>query len=492
MTWNWSTIVLLLTAIGYLLPVIMLFIVPINRKPSSATAWLLLIVLLPYLGLLIYLLIGSPKLPALRRAQQHSADTLIATAVEEARARPDARALLDPPITERYTPFVALNTHLGGFPAFAGNSIELLPDYAGSLARITAEIDQAQHFVHVEYFIIARDAATEACFVAMEAATQRGVKVRVLLDQLGSSSYPHYKEMLAWMTAAGIEWRLMLPVKFFSSRFTRPDLRNHRKIVVVDGAVGFVGSQNLIDRTYHKKKNLRKGLYYSELVARVTGPVVRQLNAIFMTDWYSETDVLLVDELPAETSGAPRATGAVLCQTLPSGPGFPDDNNLKLYTQLIHAANHTLTIANPYFVPDDALITAITTAAQRGVDVTLISSEIGDQFLVYHAQRSYYEQLLRAGVKVYLYRSPILLHSKHLSVDDDIAVIGSSNLDLRSFTLNLEVTLVCYDRAVVAAMQPVFASYLARAKALNLAEWVARPTMTKFFENISRLTAALQ
>ena len=126
------------------------------------------------------------------------------------------------------------------------------------------------------------------------------------------------------------------------------------------------------------------------------------------------------------------------------------------------------------------------------MDVTLISSEIGDQFLVYHAQCSYYEQLLRAGVKIYLYQSPILLHSKHLSVDDDIAVIGSSNMDLRSFTLNLEVLLLCYDKSVVAAMQPVFAGYLARAKPLNLEEWVTRPTMTKLAENISRLTAALQ
>jgi cardiolipin synthase len=492
MTLNWSTITLIVAAIGYLLPVIMLFIVPTNRKPSSATAWLLIIVLLPYLGLLIYLLIGNPKLPARRRAQQHTADGLITTAVKEARALPAAQALLDPPISERYMPFVALNTQLGGLPAFAGNSIELLTDYAGSLARITEEIERAQHFVHVEYFIIAQDDATEACFVAMEAATQRGVKVRVLLDQLGSSSYPHYKEMLARLSAAGIEWHLMLPVKFFSSRFTRPDLRNHRKIVVVDGAVGFVGSQNLIDRTYHKKSNLKKGLYYTELVARVTGPVVLQFNGIFMTDWYSETDVLLMKDIPQETRASFEATGDVLCQTLPSGPGFPDDNNLKLYTQLIHAAQHTLTIANPYFVPDDALMTAITTAAQRGVDVTLISSEIGDQFLVYNAQRSYYEQLLRAGVKIYLYKSPILLHSKHMSVDDDIAVIGSSNMDLRSFTLNLEVTLVCYDKNVVAAMQPVFAGYLARAKQLNLEEWVARPTTTRLFENIARLTAALQ
>ena len=239
---NWSTITLILTAIGYLLPIIMLFIVPSNRKPSSATAWLLLIVLLPYLGLLIYLLIGNPKLPARRQAQQRTATEMITASVEEARAHPDlapqARALLDPPISERYQPFVALNTHLGELPAFAGNSIEFLPDYAGSIACITEEIEQARYYAHIEYFIIAQDDATEACFVAMEAAAQRGVQVRVLLDQLGSSSYPHYKEMLARMTKAGIEWHLMLPLKFFSSRFTRPDLRNHRKIVVVDGAGG--------------------------------------------------------------------------------------------------------------------------------------------------------------------------------------------------------------------------------------------------------------
>ncbi len=211
-----------------------------------------------------------------------------------------------------------------------------------------------------------------------------------------------------------------------------------------------------------------------------------------MTDWYTETNELLVDELPSETRVPPSATGDVLCQTLPSGPGFPDENNLKLYTELIHAAKHKLTIANPYFVPDDSLMTAMTTVAERGVDVTLISSEIGDQFLVYNAQRSYYEQLLRAGVKVYLFKSPSLLHAKHLTVDDDIAVIGSSNLDIRSFTLNLEVTLICYDRSVVADMQPVFGSYLKRSKQVHLHEWMTRPLLARLKENLSRLTAALQ
>src|SRR4029453_7180169 len=244
MTWDWGTVAKvteILTIIGYVVPVIMLFIIPTNRKPSSATAWLLLMLLLPYVGLILFSLMGNPKLPARRPAQQRTGTELITATVAQARANTtadlQAHALLDPSIPEHYAPFVALNTNLGGLPAFAGNSVELLPDYDGSLARIAEEIREARYFVHVEYFIIALDKATEACFVAMEQAAQRGVTVRVLLDHLGSRSYPHYKDMLARLTAAGIEWHLMLPLKLFNPRFTRPDLRNHRKIVVIDNAI---------------------------------------------------------------------------------------------------------------------------------------------------------------------------------------------------------------------------------------------------------------
>jgi cardiolipin synthase A/B len=177
---------------------------------------------------------------------------------------------------------------------------------------------------------------------------------------------------------------------------------------------------------------------------------------------------------------------------LPSGSGFDNENNLKLFTALIHAARHKLVITNPYFVPDDALMTAIVSASLRGVDVILINSEASDQFLVSNAQRSYYEQLLRAGVKIYWYPAPILLHSKHISIDDDIAVIGSSNLDIRSFELNLEVTLVCYDAQVVTQMRKIEEGYLRKSKAVALEDWQARGTPQKLFENISRLTAALQ
>jgi cardiolipin synthase A/B len=488
MIWNWATITTFIALVGWCIPFVMLFFLPANRKPSSATAWLMLSFMLPYVGLAIFLLIGSPRLSRRRRAQQHTMNDLIRETVSNAMTRPELTALLDPAISPRYEEFVRLNTNLGYLPAFTGNSVELLPNCDTTIQRIAQEIDHAQRFVHVEYFSLNRDKETECVFAAMERAQSRGVKVRVLLDHLGSRSYPGFKQTRESLSAAGIENHLMLPLHFFGAQYTRPDLRNHRKILVIDGQIGFTGSQNMIRRNYFRKD----ALYYDELVARVSGPVVAQLEAAFVTDWYSETGVLLTPKAAPETAIELKASGDMLCQVLPSGSGFENENNLKLFTALIYAARQKLVITNPYFVPDDALMTAITSAVQRGVDVTLINSEVSDQFLVSHAERSYYEGLLTAGVKVYQYNAPILLHSKHISIDDDIAVIGSSNLDIRSFQLNLEVTLVCYDPQVVADLRQVEACYLLKSKAVNLDKWVSRPVREKLFENISRLTAALQ
>ena len=485
---TWATITTFIGLAGWISAFVMLFIIPVNRKPSSAIAWLLLIFLLPFLGLLIFFLIGSPKLPKHRRAQQRTMDEFIRQTVAEAAQSPAQESLLAPQIPARYEPFVRLNANLGHFPAFAGNAVELLPGYQEVFERIARDIDHARHFVHLEYFSLSHDKETEGVFTALERAVSRGVKVRVLMDHLGSRKYPNFKQTRARLEAAGIEQHLVLPLHFPGAQFTRPDLRNHRKIVVIDGTVGFTGSQNLIKRNYFRKDVI----YFDELVARVSGPVVTQLEAAFITDWYAETDILLNRQAAPETTLALQACGDMLCQVLPSGSGFENENNLRLFTSLIHAAQRTLVITNPYFVPEDALMTAITSAAQRGVDVTLINSEASDQFWVSHAQRSYYEELLKAGVKIYWYPAPILLHAKHISIDDDIAVIGSSNLDIRSFQLNLEVTLVCYDARVVAEMRRIEEGYLHKSRPVLLDDWQTRSAREKLFENISRLTAALQ
>jgi cardiolipin synthase A/B len=410
--------------------------------------------------------------------------------VAQAALLPELRAIIDPPIPPPYEPTVRLTANLGGMPALAGNSVELLSDYDGAIDRIVADIDAAQHYVHVEYFRFADDRIGARVIDALIRAHTRGVPCRVLIDHLGNFGFN--RPVLKRLRESGVAVHQMLPMRPFDNQWNRLDLRNHRKIVVVDGTIGFTGSQNLIENTYHKRGNIRKGLYYIELVARVSGPIVQELNAVFLTDWQAETGERLDARATPETLALSQASGDVLCQVLPSGPGFENDNNLKLFVALFHAARQRILIANPYFVPDDALMLALTSAAQRGVDVTLIVPEISDQFLVYHAQRSYYEELLKAGVHLHRYQSPVLLHSKILSIDDDIAVIGSSNLDIRSFQLDLEVTLVCYDQRFAADMQQVLTDYLGHSRLLRLDEWQARPLLIKLFDNLARLTSALQ
>jgi cardiolipin synthase len=487
MEWNWLTI---LGALSYLIGILALFIIPANRKPGEATAWLLLIFVAPILGAILFLLLGSPKLSKWRRDQQRAMNERIRELAEQAEQIPELAPVVDPPVPPRYEPSVNLIAQLTGMPSMAGNTVELLPNYVEAVERIVHDIDSAQRFVHLEYFMFADDKIGGPVIDALVRARQRGVICRVLIDHLGNIGY--HGPVLKRFHAAGIPVHQMLPAKPFDNQWNRIDLRNHRKIIVIDGMVGFTGSQNLVEDTYHKRGNIRKGIHYIELVVRVTGPVVRELNAAFITDWYSETEELLDERTAPEMRVRTPVTGDTLCQVLPSGPGFEHNNNLMLFVGLFHTARQRITIVNPYVVPEETLLLALTSAAQRGVEVTLIVSEIGDQFLVYHAQASYYEELLKAGVQIHRYRAPVILHSKSISIDDNIAVIGSSNMDIRSFQLNLEVTLVCYDTQVVSNLRTIEAEYIRCSRPLHLDTWQARPLLTKFFDNLARLTSALQ
>lgn len=487
MEWNWITI---LGTLSYLIGIAAFFIIPSNRKPGEATAWLLLLFLAPVLGAALFLMLGNPKLSQWRRNQQRTMNEHIKDAAEQAEQIPALAPILDPPLPARFEPHVNLIAQLTGMPVMAGNTVELLSDYVGAVEQIVRDIDAAKHFVHLEYFMMADDTIGSRVLDALVRARERGVVCRVLYDHL--SNLLLERPVLRKLSAAGISVVRMLPLNPFNNQWNRIDLRNHRKLVVVDGTVGFTGSQNLIEDTYHKGSNIRHGIHYIELVARVTGPVVRELNAAFITDWFSETQELLDERGAPETRVRTPVTGNVLCQVLPSGPGFDFDNNLMLFVALLHAARRRITIVNPYVVPEETILLALTSAAQRGVDVTLIVSEIGDQFLVFHAQGSYYEELLKAGVKIYRYRAPVILHSKSISIDDDIAVISSSNMDIRSFQLNLEITLVCYDHGVVTDLRKLEEEYLRCSNPLALVDWQARPLYLKLFDNLARLTSALQ
>ncbi|KQM80911.1 cardiolipin synthase [Agromyces sp. Leaf222] len=488
----------LLVAADLAIRIAALIIVPRDRKPTAAMAWLLAIFLIPFIGIILFLLIGNVKLSKRRRQRQLEIDRILEEHDEDLLPSPDAANW-----PAWFRTVVEQNRRLGALPAVAGDSAQLMGDYEASIAAMAADIDTAERYVHVEFYIIGLDDTTKGFFAAMERAVQRGVTVRVLLDHVASKRVSVHEATFAELDRIGVQWHFLLPLKFFSNRYERPDLRNHRKLVVVDGRVAFTGSQNLIDRSYDAEKNLKRGLKWQELVVRTTGPVVRSIDAVFRSDWYAETDELLED--PAEraatpaaaavgaTEGAsPGASAGLVCQVVPSGPAYPTENNLRLFLSLVASAQERVIITSPYFVPDEAMIYAITSAKLRGLDVQLFVSELGDQGSVWHAQRSYYGTLLRAGVRIWLYPAPYILHAKHLSIDDGVAVIGSSNMDIRSFNLNFEISLVVRGASFVADMREVEQGYRDAGRELTLEEWEKEPLSATFLDGVARLTSALQ
>jgi cardiolipin synthase len=484
-----SVVTALLALLDFAIKVLALGLLPQNRRPSSATAWLLLVLFLPFVGILAFLLIGSTSVDRGRRRIHREVNAFVADRVDS--LGPDgthATREVEPAWLRSAT---YLNRHLGTLPATEGNNAMLLPVYEQSIAAMTAAVCEAERFVSVEFYIMAWDHVTAPFFEALSAALRRGVEVRILFDHLASRGIPGYKDMLRRFDDAGFQWHPMLPLQPLKGRWRRPDLRNHRKILVVDGRVAITGSQNLIEPSYDKPKLQQAGRQWRELTVRLTGPVVTSLNVVFATDWYVEThEVLDPSHFAPPPEGHPP--GRITCQVVPSGPGFPNENNLRLFNTLIYGAQSRLSLTSPYFVPDESLLYAITTAAQRGVAVELFVSEKADQMMVGHAQMSYYQALLEAGVRIYLYPEPYVLHSKHFSVDDEVAVIGSSNMDMRSFGLNFEVSVMAFGGDFVQCVHAVEDGYRAISRELTREEWSRRPLRSRYVDNVMRLTSALQ
>jgi cardiolipin synthase A/B len=275
-----------------------------------------------------------------------------------------------------------------------------------------------------------------------------------------------------------VEVLTMLPVGLFRRNTARFDLRNHRKIVVVDGRVGYTGSQNIVNPEFVK------GYPNEELMVRVTGPVVAQLQAMFLADHYFETGKVLD---PEELFPVLVNAGNSPAQVLPSGPGYGQENGRELIIAMLYAARERIVITTPYFVPDEPFLQAVRAASLRGgVEVHLVLSMHANQMITQFAQRSYYDDLLQAGIQIHLYR-PHFLHAKHLTIDSHIALIGSTNMDIRSFALNAEVNLLVYDPAVVQQLRAVQERYFANSERLDAAAWNSRPLGAKVVHNTARL-----
>jgi cardiolipin synthase len=455
---------------------VMLAVIPFRRTPGAAKGWLLLIFFEPWIGLLLYWLIGRATLPRWQREQLAKLPQAMAGVVGRLAKDPN---IFHPEVGPSLSQAVVLAEKLGGSPILGGNAIELLVDYNGTIACLADDIDHAENHVHLQFYILADDGASAPVVEALGRAAKRGVRCRVLADAIGS--YSGLRTLRPRLTAMGVAVREMLPVSLLPWRKARVDLRNHRKIVVIDGQVGYTGSQNLVNSEF------KPGIVYEDLMVRVTGPVVLELQHLFAADWFVETNEVLGGE---SEFPSPRIAGGVPAQALASGPAFPTQNNQRLFVALIHGARERVVLTTPYFIPDEPLLQAMQTAAVRGVGVHLVVSEKGDHPIVSLAQKSYYEELLEAGVHIHLYQTNFL-HAKHLSIDDSVAMIGTSNLDIRSFALNAEVMLLIYDHDVTDRLAAEQERCFADSRLLTLSEWQQRSFVAKLGQNLTRLLSPL-
>jgi len=473
MTFSWGLVYVLSE---WVIRLVMLVYVPQRRSADAARAWLVLIFLVPWLGLVLYAAIGRIRYPRRRQMDDARAAERIRTVLTEMRTD----AAFRPPemrgVAERTARLVE---RLGNFPPLGGNRVELLPDYQPAIDRLVADIDAAQHHVHLLFYIFAPDDTGRRVAEAVERAARRGVSCRVLMDAVGSAG--GLRQLGPGLRSSGAEVIATMRVGFFRRNAARLDLRNHRKIAVLDGQVGYVGSQNIVDPGF------LPAYPNEELLARVTGPVVAQLQAVLLADRFQETEQRL------ETSTlhlAQPSAGDSVAQVLPSGPGYRHENQQSLLCALLHEAGERAVITTPYFVPDEPFLQAMETAAVRGVNVHLIVPEHSNKRIANWAQESHYTRLLEAGIHVHLY-APHFLHAKHVTVDRWVAVVGSVNIDIRSFALDAEVNLLVYDPRVVAAVERVQEHYLSRSRELSRQAWSRRPLLTRVAQNTARLADSL-
>ena len=481
---------------------IALGVVPKWRRASTSTAWLLLIFLWPVVGVPLYLIFGSwwamgKSLRSDPKAHQ-LVKGILGAASHKAHSggNPEGSAEIDEgssALPERTASLMQLNRKQTSFPVSSGEVVQLLNDTDETFKAMAREVDRAQHHVNVLYFQTSWDQSTDPLYKALVRACARGVKVRLLIDHHGLRTIPGWRGFTRMLDESGIEWHLMLPMSIFKGHIRRPDLRNHRKLLIIDGQKAFIGSHNLVAADYDTPAYQKAGIEYRDTSVEVSGVVVRQVQAVFASDWYYATkQELSLEELNLRRDGEVHdgAMGQPM-QIVPSGPSYPSEPNLRMFISMVSQARHHVSIASPYFIPDEPLLAALTGAAMSGVRVDLYVSEQFDQFLVGHAQRAYYEPLLVSGVNIHLYAPPHMLHSKYVVIDGELAAIGSSNMDYRSFGLNYEVMLLAQDPHLVQLLEGNNRRIEASSRLLSLEEWNALPWYKHYIDNICRLGSAL-
>lgn len=426
-----------------------------DRQPAARAAWLLLIAGLPILGVVLYFLFGEVNIGARTRRRM----TDVTARLGAPRLAVPGESAPAVPVTLR--PVFRRAASVNGFVPVGGNRATIPADEAAAIDALVADIDAARNHVHLLFYIWLEDASGTRVIEAVERAAARGVVCRLLIDGVGSRALAR-SDRWKGLAAAGVRTAITFKMRWLPAHifFARIDLRNHRKIVVIDGRVGYCGSQNCADAAFLPK---RKYAPWIDIMLRVEGPVVRQFQHLFAIDWMTHSEEDIAGLLDA---GVPPLSGGFPAVAVGTGPTIDNRAVSDLFALLLAVAEEEAIITTPYYVPDDTLHRAICSAAQRGVKVTMILPARNDSVFVARASRSYYADLLRAGVRLAEF-GPGLLHAKTLTVDGIATCVGSANMDRRSFELNYENGLIFVCEETTGAVRSRQLAWLDKAAILD-------------------------
>lgn len=445
-----------------------------HREPASRVAWVVVIVIFPVAGILAYVLLGETNIGRGRREKMCE----VLGRLPDVATAPGWRAEeFEPEVPEVYIPLFRVGRSVNGFGPVGGNQARLLPDSISTIHSIVADIDAARDSVHLCFYIWLPDHSGLKMVEALKRAASRGITCRAMADGLGSRTLIESEHWQA-MRDAGVRLSVALPI---GNVFLRPlrgriDLRNHRKIVVIDNLITYCGSQNCADAEFLVKAKFAP---WVDVMIRFEGPVARQNQHLFASDWMAGTDEDLTSFL---VQSLPPGNAGLTAQVIGTGPTSRHSAMPEVFETLMYSARRELVITTPYYVPDESMQSALCASARRGVDTTVILPARNDSWIVGAASRSYYSDLLAAGVRIFEYEGG-LLHAKSLTLDGEVTLIGSANMDRRSFDLNYENNILLYDPALTTEVRRRQDDYLKSSRPVTAEMVAAWPIRRRLLNN---------
>ena len=447
-----------------------------SRTSQGAIAWTLFLLMFPLFGLPLYLIFGGRKFTGYLDARR-SGNQPLQRLVQE------ARETLPQFILAKFSddePDHKVLTRLARMPFFAGNRCKLLINGEKTFNAIFNQIEEANEYVLVQFYIVKDDELGRTLQKLLIKKAQAGIRIYFLYDAIGSHALP--AAYLSVLESAGVETAAFSGSSHGKGHFFRINFRNHRKIVVVDGNIAYVGGHNVGDEYVGKSKSaaLRP---WRDTHVEVCGPAVLGIQLAFLEDWYwARQEIPNVNATPCDAHADTNHRVLVL----PSGPADEFDTCGLLFAELIHSARQRIWIVSPYFVPDETIISALQLAALRGVDVRIMLPERADSYIIYLAMFTYLYETLPFDIHVYSYQAGFL-HQKVVLVDDDLAGVGTANFDNRSFRLNFEITLLFADKDCVHDIEVMLNNDFSRCRKMEMKDIEHRPVWFRLLTRIARL-----